>query len=190
MSAAALDVLAIVGSLRRESFNRRLAEALAAIAPPRLTIEVLRVGGLPLYDEDDEAAPPTATSTFRDRVKRADAVLFVTPEYNRSVPGVLKNAVDIGSRPYGHNVWAGKPAAIISSTPGALGAFGANHHLRQSLVAIGMPTMAQPEAYISGADKLFDDGGRFVSPATRDFFVAFLGAFEQWATRQSAPLAA
>ena len=178
-----LDVMAVVGSLRRDSFNRRLAEALAAIAPQTLRIEVIHLGELPLYNQDDEQAPARVTALFRDRVRRADAVLFVTPEYNRSIPGALKNAIDIGSRPYGQNVWAGKPAAVISATPGALGAFGANHHLRQTLVAVNMPTMPQPEAYISGVDKVLDDSGRFVVPATREFFSGFLGSFEAWVRR-------
>jgi len=178
-----LDVMAVVGSLRRDSFNRRLAEALVAIAPQTLRIEVIHLGELPLYNQDDEQAPSRVTTLFRDRVRRADAVLFVTPEYNRSIPGALKNAIDIGSRPYGQNVWAGKPAAVISATPGALGAFGANHHLRQTLVAVNMPTMPQPEAYISGVDKVLDDSGRFVVPATREFFSGFLGSFEAWVRR-------
>jgi len=178
-----LDVMTVVGSLRRDSFNRRLAEALAAIAPQTLRIEVIHLGELPLYNQDDEQAPARVTALFRDRVRRADAVLFVTPEYNRSIPGALKNAIDIGSRPYGQNVWAGKPAAVISATPGALGAFGANHHLRQTLVAVNMPTMPQPEAYISGVDKVLDDSGRFVVPATREFFSGFLGSFEAWVRR-------
>ena len=178
-----LDVMAVVGSLRRDSFNRRLAEALVAIAPQTLRIEVIHLGELPLYNQDDEQAPARVTALFRDRVRRADAVLFVTPEYNRSIPGALKNAIDIGSRPYGQNVWAGKPAAVISATPGALGAFGANHHLRQTLVAVNMPTMPQPEAYISGVDKVLDDSGRFVVPATREFFSGFLGSFEAWVRR-------
>lgn len=178
-----LDVMAVVGSLRRDSFNRRLAQALAAIAPEALRIEVIHLGELPLYNQDDEQAPARVTTLFRDRVRHADAVLFVTPEYNRSIPGVLKNAIDIGSRPYGQNVWAGKPAAVISATPGALGAFGANHHLRQTLVAVDMPTMPQPEAYVSGVDKVLDDSGRFVAPATQEFFSGFLGSFEAWVRR-------
>jgi chromate reductase len=125
--------------------------------------------------------------TFRHRVKRADAVLFATPEYNRSIPGTLKNAIDVGSRPYGASVWTGKPAAIVSVSPGAMGAFGANHHLRQSLVFLNMPTLQQPEAYIGGADKLFDSAGGFVNPATREFCAKFLQAFAEWIERQLGP---
>ena len=182
-STSPLDVVAIVGSLRRASYTRALVNAFTPIAPPSLKIEIVGIGELPLYNEDLEADPPAAWKAFRERVSRADAVLFATPEYNRSIPGVLKNAIDIGSRPYGQNVWAGKPAAVISATPGALGAFGANHHLRQTLVAVNMPTMPQPEAYISGVDKVLDDSGRFVVPATREFFSGFLGSFEAWVRR-------
>ena len=184
---APIDVIAVVGSLRRDSYNRKLAEAVRAIAPPALAIEILTLEALPFYNQDDEAAPPDATQQFRARVKRADAVLFFTPEYNRSVPGLLKNAVDTGSRPYGHNVWAGKPAAIVSASPGALGGFGANHHLRQSLVALDMPTMAQPEAYISHVDKVVDSSGRFVSQPSSEFFRAFLAAFEAWTAQHRRP---
>ncbi|HUX74126.1 MAG TPA: NAD(P)H-dependent oxidoreductase [Steroidobacteraceae bacterium] len=185
--AAVLDVVAIVGSLRRDSLTRRLVQSLETLAPPSLTIEIVGIGDLPLYNQDSDATPPAPWVEFRSRVKRADAVLFATPEYNRSVPGVLKNAIDVGSRPYGKSAWAGKPAAIISASPGAMGGFGANHHLRQSLVFLDMPTMQQPEGYVGGADKLFDASGQFVNPATREFLVKFLAAFEAWILRQSNP---
>jgi len=181
------DVVAVVGSLRRDSFTRRLVGALGAIAPPTLKIEIVGIGELPLYNQDDEASPTAATVSFRARVKRADAVLFATPEYNRSVPGVLKNAIDIGSRPYGSSVWSGKPAAVVSVSPGAIGAFGANHHLRQSLVFLGMPAMQQPEAYIGGADKLLDASGQLTNPS-REFFERFLKSFESWIKQQARPL--
>ena len=181
-----LDVAVIVGSLRRESFTRRLALALRALAPDSMKMEIIEIGALPLYNQDADAAPPAPWVEFRARVKRADAVLFATPEYNRSVPGVLENAVDVGSRPYAQSAWAGKPAAVVSASPGAIGGFGANHHLRQSLVYLGMPTMAQPEAYISGVDKLFDASGHFANAGTRDFCAAFVKAFESWIRRQSA----
>jgi len=182
------DVVAVVGSLRRDSCTRRLVEAFRAIAPPRLKIEIVGIGDLPLYNQDNEASPTAATVSFRARVQRADAVLFATPEYNRSVPGVLKNAIDVGSRPYGSSVWSGKPAAVLSVSPGAMGAFGANHHLRQSLVFLGMPAMQQPEAYIGGADKLLDAAGHFTNPATQEFCEKFLKSFELWIERQTAPL--
>ncbi|HEX4243292.1 MAG TPA: NAD(P)H-dependent oxidoreductase [Steroidobacteraceae bacterium] len=181
---ASYDVVAIVGSLRRESFTRRLVRSFMGVAPAALKIEIVEIRDLQLYDQDLEAAPPAAWASFRARVKRADAVLFATPEYNRSVPGLLKNAIDVGSRPYGQSAWSGKPAAVVSVSPGALGAFGANHHLRQSLVFLDMPTMQQPEAYIGHADKLFDDAGEFINPGTREFAQKFLAAFAAWIERQ------
>src|ERR1700742_13689 len=126
------DIAVIVGSLRKESFNLRMAKALIGLAPPELKLDIVPIGDLPLYNQDLEASPPQPWVQFRDRVRPAAGVLFITPEYNRSVPGVLKNAIDVGSRPYGKSVWDKKPGAIISVTPGPLGAFGANHHLRQS----------------------------------------------------------
>ena len=123
---------------------------------------------------------PAQWTAFRQRVKAADAVLFVTPEYNRSVPAVLKNALDVGSRPYGSSVWDRKPGAIVSCSPSAIGAFGANHHLRQSLVFLNVPTMQQPEAYVGHADKLFDEHGKLVSDGTRKFLQEFMQAFANW----------
>ncbi len=181
-----LDVVAIVGSLRRDSYTRRVVRSFDALVPASMKITIVEIRELSLYNQDDEAAPPAAWVSFRQRVKRADAVLFATPEYNRSVPGALKNALDVGSRPYGASAWAGKPAAIVSVSPGVMGAFGANHHLRQSLVFLDMPAMQQPEAYIGQADKMFDASGAFANPATRDFLVKFLDAFDAWIRRQRA----
>jgi chromate reductase, NAD(P)H dehydrogenase (quinone) len=130
--SAVRDVAVFVGSLRKESINRKLAKALAELAPSSLKLEIVEIGQLPLYSQDDDQNPPQAYTEFRARVKAADAVLFVTPEYNRSVPGVLKNALDVASRPYGQSAWNGKPGAVISASPSAIGGFGANHHLRQS----------------------------------------------------------
>ena len=175
-----LDVIAIVGSLRRESYTRALTEALARLAAPTMRIEIVPISGLSLYNQDDEQAPPAAWREFRARVRRADGVLFATPEYNRSVPACLKNALDVGSRPRSENAWNGKPAAVISCSPGALGAFGANQHLRQSLLAVNMPTLQQPEAYIGGSNRLFGAAGEFLNPDTRAFCLKFAGAFESW----------
>lgn len=180
-----LDIAAVVGSLRRESFTRRLVEALVRMVPPGLRIELVAIGELPLYNQDNEASPPAAWSAFRTRIQRADGILFATPEYNRSVPGVLKNAIDVGSRPYGKSVWSRKPAAVVSVSPGAIGAFGANHHLRQSLVFLDMPTLQQPEAYIGNVDKLLDAAGGFTDNGTRDFCTRFLAAFEAWVRKQA-----
>jgi chromate reductase len=177
--ATARNVAVIVGSLRKGSFSRLAALALAKLAPEGLTLKIVEIGDLPLYDQDADAegAPPAAWVAFRAAVKPMDAVLFVTPEYNRSVPGVLKNAIDVGSRPYGQSVWNGKPAAIMSTSPGALGAFGANHHLRQSLVFLNMPILQQPEAYVGNVATLFGPDGDFVNDGTRTFFKSFIDAF-------------
>jgi chromate reductase len=171
-----------VGSLRKESFTRKMAKALIALAPPSLHLEIVEIGDLPLYnqDYDDSGDPRAEWKAFRQRVKAADAVLFATPEYNRSVPGVLKNALDVASRPYGQSAWEGKPGAVISVSPGAVGGFGANHHLRQSLVFLNVPAMQQPEAYIGGAAKLFDDRGNLANDSTREFARKFMAAFAAW----------
>ncbi len=175
------NVAVLVGSLRKGSFSRTTAQALANVAPAQLKFDILEIGQLPLYNQDlDAESPPESYLAFRKRVKAADAVLFVTPEYNRSVPGVLKNAIDVGSRPYGQNSWNGKPGAVISVSPGAIGAFGANHHLRQSLVFLNIPVMQQPEAYIGGAGSLFDEAGRLKNADTRKFFASLMDAFAAW----------
>jgi len=174
------DVAVLVGSLRKDSYNRKMARALIALAPDSLNLEIVEIRDLPLYDEDLDKEPPKAWSEFRQRIARADAVLFVTPEYNRSLPGVLKNAIDVGSRPYGKSAWAGKPAAVVSVSPGAIGGFGANHHLRQSLVFLDMPVLQQPEMYIGGANKLFDAEGKLANDGTRDYLRKFLDAFAAW----------
>jgi chromate reductase, NAD(P)H dehydrogenase (quinone) len=179
-------VAVLVGSLSRASLNRKMANALIAAAPPSLEAAIVDIGTLPLYSPDVEADPPPAMREFRQRIAAVDAVLFVTPEYNRSVPGSLKNAIDVGSRPYGKSVWTGKPAAIVSASPGAVGGFGANHHLRQSLVFLNMPAMQQPEAYIGGAAAMFDDNGALTNESTREFLAKFMQAFAQWIERNRA----
>jgi chromate reductase len=181
-------VAVLVGSLRRASFNRMMANALIGVAPASLELSIAEIGELPLYTSDFDADPPAPVRTFRERIAESDAVLFVTPEYNRSMPGVLKNAIDIGSRPYGKSVWSGKPGAVISVSPGAIGGFGANHHLRQSLVFLNVPAMQQPEAYIGGAAALFDDKGALINDGTREFITKFMQAFAEWVERIRAPL--
>ena len=178
-------IAVIVGSLRKDSFNRKMAKALCELSPPELALEIVEIGALPLYSEDDDAPVhvPAAWTTFRQTLIGFDGVIFVTPEYNRSVPGALKNAIDVGSRPYGHSVWNGKPAAIVSVSPGAIGAFGANHHLRQSLVFLNMPTLQQPEAYIGHAAQMFDADGKLTNEGTRDFMQKFMAAFAAWVAR-------
>ncbi|GEC15303.1 NADPH-dependent FMN reductase [Nitrobacter winogradskyi] len=173
----------IVGSLRKESFSLKLARALTALAPPSLRLDVITLNGLSLYNQDLDATPPADWVDFRDRVRKADAVLFVTPEYNRSVPGVLKNAIDVGSRPYGQSVFNGKPGGVISSSPGTLGGFGANHHLRQSLVFLNVLVLQQPEAYIGGIGDAFDEKGELVKTSLREFLDAYVKAFAAWVAR-------
>ena len=174
------DVAVLVGSLRKGSFTRKAALAVMGLAPASLKMEIVEIGGLPLYNQDDEENPPAPWKALRARIQKADALLFATPEYNRSVPGVLKNAIDVASRPYGQSAWDGKPAAVISVTPGGLGAFGANHHLRQSLVFLNVPAMPAPEVYLSNAAKLFDDAGKLTSDDTRKFLQSFVDAFAAW----------
>jgi chromate reductase len=178
-----MDVAVFVGSLRQGSFTRKVARALAAVASSSLKLEIVEIGDLPLYNQDLDATPPPEWTALKARIAAVDAVLFVTPEYNRSVPGVLKNAIDIASRPYGKNAWNGKPGAVVSVSPGAIGAFGANHHLRQSLVFLNVPAMQSPEAYIGGADKLFDGDGNLANDSTREFLRKFMAAFEAWVVK-------
>jgi chromate reductase, NAD(P)H dehydrogenase (quinone) len=176
-----MNVCVLVGSLRKASFNRMLANTLISLAPSSMKLDFVGIGQLPFYNEDLEtAAPPAQWTAFRQCIKAADAVLFVTPEYNRSVPAVLKNALDVGSRPYGSSVWDRKPGAIVSGSPGAIGALGANHHLRQSLVFLNVPTVQQPEAYLGHVDKLFDEHGKLVSDGTSKFLQGFMQAFANW----------
>jgi len=170
----------IVGSLRKESFNLKIAHALMELAPESLTFEILNIGDLQMYNQDLEAQPPKEWETFREEVKAVDGFLFVTPEYNRSVPAVLKNAIDIASRPSGQSSWNGKPGAVVSVSIGGISGFGANHHLRQSLAFLNVPTMAQPEAYIGGVAALFDEQGKLTNDSTRKFLKKFIDAFEQW----------
>lgn len=171
----------IVGSLRKESWNRKLAHALIKMAPPSLSMEIIEIGALPLYnqDPDDEGHPHQAWTDFRTKMKAVDGVLFVTPEYNRSVPAPLKNAIDVGSRPYGQSIWSGKPGAVISTSPGAIGGFGANHHLRQSFVFLNVPCL-QAEAYIGSVDKLFDQDANISNEGTKEFLCKYMENYAGW----------
>ena len=178
-------IAVLVGSLRKESFTRKIAKSLIALAPDSLELEIVEIGDLPIYNQDLDEVPPAAWTSFRERIKGFDGVLFATPEYNRSVPAALKNALDVGSRPYGHSVWNGKPGAVVSVSPGPLSAFGANHHLRQSLVYLNVPTMQQPEAYIGGAANLFDASGTLINETTRESLRKFMSAFGTWVARNS-----
>ena len=181
------DVAVIIGSLRKDSINRHLANALTTVAPAALKLSIVEIGHLPMYNADEDANPPAAWTEFRARIKAASAVLFVTPEHNRSVPAALKNALDIGSRPYGQSAWSGKPGAVVTGSPGGIGGFGANHHLRQSLVFLNVPAMAQPEAYIGGADKLFDASGGLINDGTRTFLQSFMRSYAAWVSANIRP---
>ena len=172
-------IAVIVGSLRHESYSKKIAKNVATLFPDKYETEFIPIGSLPLYnqalDEDNDVPDPWVT--FREKVKKCDAVLFVTPEYNRSVPGVLKNAIDIGSRPVTDSAWKGKPAAIISNAPGNLSGFGANHHLRQSLVFLDMPLVQQPEVYLANVTKILDENGKINNDDTIQFLQTFVDAF-------------
>ncbi|HLR02976.1 MAG TPA: NAD(P)H-dependent oxidoreductase [Virgibacillus sp.] len=172
-------VAVLVGSLRKQSFSKQVAKNVADLFPENYDMEFVNIGDLPLYnqDYDMEGALPDTYVTFREEVRAADAILFVTPEYNRSVPGVLKNAIDVGSRPKETSVWNNKPAGIISVAPGNLSAFGANHHLRQSLVFFNMPVVQQPEAYIGNVAGLLGEDGKITAEDTVAFLQTFVDAF-------------
>lgn len=171
-----------VGSLRKEAWSRKLAKALIKLAPSSLELEIIEIANLPLYnqDPDDEGRPHPEWVSFRDKVRPLDGLLFITPEYNRSVPAPLKNAIDVGSRPYGKSVWGPKPGAIVSCSPGAIAGFGANQHLRQPFVFLDIRCMQQPEAYIGNVDKIFDEEDNLSSGSTKDFLNQYMHKFADW----------
>lgn len=178
------SVAVIVGSLRKEGYSLRLSHALAKLAPDTLKLDIVTLHDLSFYNQDLEANAPADWVAFRKRIKSADALLFVTPEYNRSVPGVLKNAIDVGSRPYGQAAFDGKPGGVISNSPGAIGGFGANHHLRQSLTFLNVAVLQQPEAYIGGIGDAFDDKGELVKEPLREFLIKYIQSFAAWVAQQ------
>jgi chromate reductase len=182
----ARDVVVLVGSLRKESYSRRVARVLMQVAPTTLALRFVEIGSLEYYNQDLETAtPPANWVAFRHTIRRANAVLFVTPEYNRSVPGVLKNAIDVGSRPKVNSVWENKPAGVVSVAPSAISGFGANHHLRQMLVWLNMPALQQPEAYVGNVDKRFNAAGELTDESTREFLRKFMEAFSAWIEKLS-----
>jgi chromate reductase len=181
---ATRKVAVIVGSLRKESFTRKVAKTLMLLAPPTLEMEIVEIGQLALYNQDDDASPPANYTEFREKIKQFDGVLFCTPEYNRSLPAALKNAIDVGSRPYGQSAWNGKPCGVVSVSPGALGGFGANHHLRQSLVFLNMPVLQQPEAYVGNIGNQFE-GDQLTNEATKGFLQKYIDAFAPWVERHA-----
>jgi len=173
-------VAVFVGSLRRDAFSRRLAEALKALQPASLELDLISLD-MPLYNQDLETDnPPAAWTVFRKRVAECDAILIVTPEYNRGMPAAVKNALDVGSRPYGTGVVNGKPCAVASNSPGALGGFGANHQVRHTVVFLDMPMMQQPEIYLGGVDKAIEPGGKVTADSTKQLIEKFLAKFADW----------
>jgi len=174
-------VAVIVGSLRKNAYSRLVSRVLIASAPDHINMKLVEIGQLPFYNQDlEEAQPPEPWLAFRHTIKAVDAVLFVTPEYNRSMPAALKNAIDVGSRPRGQNIWSEKAAGVVSVSPGAIGGFGANNHLRQSLMAVNMPTLQHPEAYIGGVAPFFDSNGELINDDTRAFLKLFMDTFATW----------
>jgi chromate reductase len=178
-SATHYQVAVIVGSLRKESFNRQLAGAIIKLAPPDFTLIEVPIGDLPLYNQDDDAHQSDAVLRFKAQVNGCRGVLFVTPEYNRSIPGVLKNAIDNASRPYGHSAWSGKPAGIVGVSPSAAGTAMAQQHLRLVLANQDMPTLNQPEMFLQKKDGLFDDSGAF-GEASLAFATAWMKKYADW----------
>jgi len=171
----------VVGSLRPASLNLKVARSLCAFAADRLDCEIVGIGDLPLYSQDSDADPPGAYVAFRERIAAMDGILFCTPEYNRGVPGVLKNAIDVGSRPYGQSVWDKKPAAIVSASPGAIGGFGASHQLRQACVFLNMPVMQQPEAYLGHVgEESFGADGCLKEGPLKELIISLAAAFADW----------
>lgn len=175
-------VALIVGSLRKDSANRKVAKALAELTPS-LDFEFVEIGDLVHFDQDLEAEPPAAWVRFRQQIAAADAVVLVSPEYNRGLPSVLKNAVDVGSRPYGKAIWTDKPVGVITAAFGAAGGLAANHQLRQSLTILGALIMPAPEAAIGNALALFDTEGRLINDGTRGFLTSWGQAFAAWIAR-------
>lgn len=173
----------LVGSLQVDGLTSKVAAAVQTLGAGKLDFTVIKIGALPLYNPERDEQGVTEWDDFRKAVAPLDGILFLTPEYNRSVPAALKNAIDVGSRPYGASVWAKKPAGIISQSPGAMGGFGANHHLRQSMVFLDMPTMQQPEAYIGNSASLFDESGTLLEGSGKTFLATFVTAFAQWVVR-------
>jgi chromate reductase len=176
----------VVGSLRRDSFNRKLADALIALAPSELSFKQVRIDDLPLYNQDDDSSPAEQVKRLKSEIKAAQGVLFVTPEYNRSIPGVLKNAIDHASRPYGQSVWAGKPAGVVGASVGAPGTSMAQQHLRNILAYLDMPTLGQPEVFIHVKDGLFDEGGKLANAESKAFLQGWMDRYVEWVKKHAA----
>ena len=177
------QVAVVVGSLRKESINRKLARAIEKLAPSGLAFKHLEIGTLPLYNQDDDDSPHAEVRRLKAEIAAAQALLFVTPEYNRSIPGVLKNALDHASRPYGQNAWAGKPAGVIGASIGAPGTSMAQQHLRNVLAYLDVPVMGQPEAFIHVTDGFFDASGGFAKEGTTKFLKGWMARYVAWIER-------
>lgn len=173
-------IAVVVGSLRQDSINRKLARALEKLAPGEFTFKYLEIGDLPLYNQDNDANPPAPVTRLKAEISAAQALLFVTPEYNRSIPGVLKNALDNASRPYGQNAWAGKPAGIIGGSIGTIGTAVAQSHLRGVLAYLDVPTLGQPEVYLFVKEGFFDAAGEIASEGTRKFLQDWMDRYAAW----------
>lgn len=173
----------VIGSLRKESHNRKLANALIRLGPPDFNFKELRIGDLPLYDQDDDRSQAPEVQRLKSELRGVDAVMFVTPEYNRSIPGVLKNAIDHASRPYGQSAWAGKPAGVVGASTGAISTAVAQLHLRTILAALDMPTLGLPEVYIQVKEGFFDDAGNFANSETRKFLHGWMDKYVAWVKR-------
>jgi chromate reductase len=172
-------IAVIVGSLRRDSFNRKLADAVVKLAPPEFSFKQVQIGDLPLYNQDDDSSPAESVKRMKAEIAAAQGLLFVTPEYNRSIPGVLKNAIDHASRPYGQSVWAGKPAGILGVSVGAIGTSMAQQHLRNILAYLNVPTLGQPEAFIQAKANLFDQSGN-IGTDSKEFMQAWMDYYLAW----------
>jgi chromate reductase, NAD(P)H dehydrogenase (quinone) len=182
----AYHIAVVVGSLRRESFNRRLAQAVISLAPADFTFEFIDIGSLPLYSQDYDADYPEVAKQLKQRVEAADGLLFVTPEYNRSMPGVLKNALDWGSRPWGTNSWGNKPGAVLGTSLGATGTALAQQHLRNVLAYLDVATLAQPEVFIKHDPAVISEKGEILNDGTRQFLQTFVDRYVEWVSRQTA----
>jgi chromate reductase, NAD(P)H dehydrogenase (quinone) len=179
------NVVAIVGSLRKESFSLKVANALAKLAPSSLTLDVTTLHGISFFNQDLEAAPPADWLAFREKLQKSNGVLFITPEYNRSIPGVLKNAIDVGSRPYGKSSFNGKPTGIVSNSPGALGGVSAAKHLQNILPGISGVIMGQPEIYLNAIGAAFDDKGELISDAVQKVLQQYIDTFAVFVDRHN-----
>lgn len=180
------QIAVVVGSLRRDSFNRQLANAVIALAPPELSFQQVRIDDLPLYNQDDDSAPADSVKRLKAEITASQGVLFVTPEYNRSISGVLKNALDHASRPYGQSVWAGKPAGVLGASVGATGTSMAQQHLRNILAYLDMPTLGQPEVFIHVKDGLFDEGGKLANAGSKAFLQGWMDRYVAWVKKHAA----